>query len=215
MLSLVLTSWVMATCSGSAGHVLSAHPLLRLRGGVGAGEGVRPSAIVTTEKAFGHIEEALGEGLKRLYGLPTYSATPTKRGGRGSYEFSEEESRTFVRIVRAMRHVSILYTLNGILQFASVLQLLPLKGLGELSNLSNCIDNMSAAYLILVASTAFEAIAETTGSDLDFLMAAIDSLRELWAYIRWPLALHSAVLSFKVMGPVIAPSATALICSPH
>ena len=160
----VLVFLLWAGCVSAA--CVSARPrpqqLLRMRGGATA---AAPAVVtVTTEDAFPRLEEAIGEGLKRLYMLPTYSSTaPAKAGGRGRYEFSEEESRNFVCIVRAMRHVSLLHTLLGVLQVAGVVNVALTKGLTHMLHLSDCIGVFWQAYLILAASTGFEAIAETTG----------------------------------------------------
>lgn len=35
------------------------------------------------------------------------------------------------------------------------------------------------------------------------MMTAIDSLRKLWAYIRWPLSLQVVLQSAQVFGPAI------------
>ena len=39
--------------------------------------------------------------------------------------------------------------------------------------------------------------------DVDYVMAAIDSLRKLWGYIRWPLSLQVLLQSAQVFGPAI------------
>ena len=136
--------------------------LLRMRGGATAAQPPAP-VTVTTEDVFPRLEEALGEGLKRLYFLPTYSSPPARAGGRGNYEFSKDESLNFVRIVRAMRHVSLLYTFLGVLQVSGVVNVALAKGWSHMLHLSDCIGVFWQAYLILAASTGFEAIAETTG----------------------------------------------------
>jgi len=192
---------IFAFAAAARCSTITRYPLLRLHGGASASTVESGTATtVTTESVLPRVEDALGEGLKRLYFLGTRDpASVARAGGRGAYEFSEDESRRFVQIVRVMRHIALLFTLSGVLQGVKATQLMLAKGNSQLYHIADSAWQLSYAYLILSTSIAFEAIAETSGRDLDHLMTAVASLQELWLNLRWPLSLQVVLLGAQVL----------------
>jgi hypothetical protein len=173
-------------------------------------------ATATPHTLSGIVSRAdivLGDGLMWLYNVSTDAAV-SRAAGRGNYRLSVHESHTMARVARLMRHVSLAFTLNGILEVAKAVQL-ALRGTGahllerstviHVLHAPDCFFSFFYASYILAASSAFKATAESSGRDIDYLMTALDQLAALWTCVRFPVLLQSLVLTGQILLEALLP----------
>ena len=73
----------------------------------------RPKRAMTLQVT--RVEQAMGNGLRRLYRLPKLTTAPSKATGVSAKEQASKDGITMLRVVRLMRKTAAILTLSGAL----------------------------------------------------------------------------------------------------
>ena len=131
-------------------------------------------------------------------------------GGRGQYEFNDDQSRIIVDLASGLRIVGLLLFLFGVLTAVTLLS--HLFGMGWNPRIAGPTLVMGAAALIYLSlgwwfqksATSFVAVAATQGRDVDHLMDALNELRKSFSLVRTLIMIYGVIILIGMIAVLFA-----------
>ena len=126
------------------------------------------------------VEQAMGNGLRRLYRLPKLTTAPSKATGVSAKEQAAKEGITMLRVARLMRQTAAILTLSGVLTLIQATYLAITQDWSKIFDALGMIDDFTISYWLMVGAAAFEAITNTKNQDdIDYTETILKPMESL------------------------------------
>jgi hypothetical protein len=104
------------------------------------------------------VEQAMGNGLRRLYRLPKLTTAPSKATGVSAKEQASKDGITMLRVARLMRQVAAMLTLSGVLTLVQATFLAITQDWSKIFDALGMIDDFTISYWLMVGAAACETV---------------------------------------------------------
>ena len=104
------------------------------------------------------VEQALGNGLRRLYRLPKLTTAPSKATGVSAKDQATKDGITMLRVARLMRQTAAILTLSGVLTLIQATYLAITQDWSKIFDALGMIDDFTISYWLLVGAAACETV---------------------------------------------------------
>ena len=104
------------------------------------------------------VEQALGNGLRRLYRLPKLTTAPSKATGVSAKDQATKDGITMLRVARLMRQTAAILTLSGALTLVQATYLAITQDWSKIFDALGMIDDFTISYWLMVGAAACETV---------------------------------------------------------
>ena len=151
------------------------------------------------------VEQAMGNGLRRLYRLPKLTTAPSKATGVSAKDQATKDGITMLRVARLMRQTAAILTLSGALTLIQATYLALTQDWSKIFDALGMIDDFTISYWLMVGAAAFEAITNAKNADdIDYTETILKPMESLWASVRLPLLIPVLMLAYECRTAVVA-----------
>ena len=151
------------------------------------------------------VEQAMGNGLRRLYRLPNLTTAPSKATGVSAKDQATKDGLTMLRVARLMRQTAAILTLSGVLTLVQATFLAITQDWSKIFDALGMIDDFTISYWLMVGAAAFEAITNAKNADdIDYTETILKPMESLWASVRLPLLIPVLMLAYECRTAVVA-----------
>ena len=102
------------------------------------------------------VEQAMGNGLRRLYRLPKLTTAPSKATGVSAKDQATKDGLTMLRVARLMRQTAAILTLSGVLTLVQATFLAITQDWSKIFDALGMIDDFTISYWLMVGAAACE-----------------------------------------------------------